>query len=45
MTQADKIRQEAVEQYQKSDVPLQFSRLIGVEVGTADTAPGRTGQA
>ena len=37
MTQADKIRQEAVLQFQKADVPVQLSRLIGVEVGSAVT--------
>ncbi len=38
MTQADKNRQEAVLQFQKADVPLQLSRLIGVEVGAAALA-------
>lgn len=38
MTQADKTRQEAAAQFQKEGVPIQLSRLIGVELGTAGAA-------
>lgn len=33
MTQADKTRQEAATQFQKAGVPVELSRLIGVELG------------